>query len=271
MKRQLKRKQPGRNGFQFILNPSTRRELQPFVFFDAGKNKRRDEGMFFGMHPHSGIGIITYFEGGDLVHQDSSKNDNIIRSGGVQWINAGGGIFHAEGYRKPLEEENEEWSLAIHQLWLQLPEHLEEGKTGYQNVQPEEMKVVDNVKIIAGEYQGHKATLKVPYDLTYLDVTLKAGEEISIPTPKGQSRGFVFPREGKVTLHNEEISLGYLSILEENEGELHFKAEQDAQFVVGLTVPSEQHIVVGAGSIHSSIQALNNSKKRIQKIAMELA
>ncbi|WP_044207333.1 pirin family protein [Flammeovirga sp. OC4] len=270
MKRQLKRKQPGRNGFQFILDPSTRRELQPFVFFDAGKNKRRDEGMFFGMHPHSGIGIITYFEGGDLVHQDSGKNDDIIRSGGAQWINAGGGIFHAEGYRKPLEEEKEEWSLAIHQLWLQLPEHLEEGETGYQNVQPEEMKVVDNVKIIVGEYKGQKATLEVPYDLTYLDVQLKAGEEISIPTPKGQSRGFVFPREGKVTLHEEEISLGHLNILEENEGELHFKAERDAQFVVGLTVPSDQHIVVGGGSIHSSFEALNNSKERIRKIAMEL-
>ncbi|MBD0402766.1 pirin family protein [Flammeovirga sp. EKP202] len=271
MKRQLKRKQPGRNGFQFILDPSTRRELQPFVFFDAGKSKRRDEGMFFGMHPHSGIGIITYFEGGDLVHQDSGENDDIIRSGGVQWINAGGGIFHAEGYRKPLEEENEEWSLAIHQLWLQLPEYLEEGETGYQNVQPEEMTVVDNVKVIAGEYQGQKASLDLPYDITYLDISLKEGEEILIPTPKGQSKGFVFPREGKISLYDEDISSGYLSILEENEGELYFKAEKNAKFVVGMTAPTDQHIVVGGGSIHSSFEALNNSKDRIQKISMTLS
>lgn len=270
MKRQLKRKQIGKNGFQYILNPSTRRELQPFVFFDAGKSTRTDGGMFFDMHPHSGIGIITYFEGGDLVHKDSGANDDIIKSGGVQWINAGGGIFHEEGYQKNKNEKNDEWSLAIHQLWLQLPEHLEEGETEYQNVQPENVVTVDNVKVIAGKYKGVQATLNVPFDISYLDISLKAGEEIIIPTPIGQTRGFIFPREGRLFLDKENVSLGYLSILEENEGELYFKAETDTKFVVGLTVPSEQHMVVGGGSIHSSFDALHNSQERIQKIGASL-
>ena len=55
-------------------------------------------GLFIGMHPHSGIGIITYFEGGDLVHDDTGENGNVIPDGGVQWIRAGGGVWHEEKY-----------------------------------------------------------------------------------------------------------------------------------------------------------------------------
>ncbi|MBB3697717.1 pirin family protein [Flammeovirga yaeyamensis] len=267
MKRQLKRKQAGRNGFQYIMDPQTRRELQPFVFFDAGKNKRDDEGMFFGMHPHSGIGIITYFEGGNLVHQDTGNNDDVIRSGGVQWINSGNGIFHAEGYQRPEDKKHQSWDLAIHQLWLQLPPELEEGETGYLNLQPEDLPVVNQVKVIAGEYQGVKSPLNVPYDLTYYDITLKAGEELTIDTPKGQTRGFVFPRTGHLMLDQEEVSLNHLSILEENEGQLHFKALQDTQFVVGLTQPKSYDIVLGGGSIHTNKASFNKAQDNIRKIA----
>ncbi len=96
MKRKLKRLQSPRKGIQYIIYPETREELSPFAFFDAGTMTRSDEGLFIGMHPHSGIGIITYFEGVDLIHDDSGKNDNIIRDGGVQWIRAGGGVWHQE-------------------------------------------------------------------------------------------------------------------------------------------------------------------------------
>ena len=96
MKRKLKRLQPPRKGIQYIVYPETRKELSPFVFFDAGTMQRNDEGLFIGMHPHSGIGIITYFEGARLVHDDSGNNDQTIRDGGVQWIRAGGGVWHQE-------------------------------------------------------------------------------------------------------------------------------------------------------------------------------
>ena len=89
MKRKLKRLQPGHNGFQYILEQSVREELSPVVFFDAGMLNRHDQGLHFGMHPHSGIGIITYFEGADLVHDDTGDHGDVIRDGGLQWINAG--------------------------------------------------------------------------------------------------------------------------------------------------------------------------------------
>lgn len=104
MKRNIKRFQEPRKGIQYIIYPETRQELSPFAFFDAGTMHRKDEGLFIGMHPHSGIGIITYFEGGDLQHDDSGNHDSVIRDGGVQWIRAGGSIHtNQEALQRSLE------------------------------------------------------------------------------------------------------------------------------------------------------------------------
>ena len=176
MKRKLKKLQTPRKGIQYIIYPETRTELAPFMFFDAGTMKRNDDGLFIGMHPHSGIGIITYFEGGDLVHDDSGKNDNTIKDGGVQWIRAGGGVWHQENYVKKATTSTKQWSLTLHQLWLQLPPEWEESVVEYQNIQPENLPQVGNVKVVVGNYEGHQSPLTVPYDMTYLDITLKANE-----------------------------------------------------------------------------------------------
>ena len=53
MKRKLKRLQQPRKGIQYIIYPETRKELSPFVFFDAGTMQRNDDGLFIGMHPQA--------------------------------------------------------------------------------------------------------------------------------------------------------------------------------------------------------------------------
>ena len=71
LERGIKKIQEPRNGVQFVVSPDTREELKPLVFFDAGKFTRDDDGFTIGYHPHSGIGIVTYFHGTDLHHGDS--------------------------------------------------------------------------------------------------------------------------------------------------------------------------------------------------------
>ena len=74
--RNLDRIQNPGNGIQFVISPDTREDLKPIVFFDAGKFTRSDDGFTIGFHPHSGIGIITYFHDTDLHHKDSRNNDH---------------------------------------------------------------------------------------------------------------------------------------------------------------------------------------------------
>lgn len=266
MERKLKRYQEPRNGIQYIIYPETRQELSPFVFFDAGTMQRDDDGLSIGMHPHSGIGIITYFEGGNLKHDDTGDNAGIIKDGGVQWIRAGGGIFHEENYVRNDAAKTGNWSLSLYQLWMQLPPELEETEVEYQNVQPQDVPKVDNVKVIVGQYKGIRSPLRVPYNMTYVDVTLKAGETFELETPKLQTTGFVFPHKGNLKLYGDVIEPQKLSVLENNEGKLKITAATDAQFVLLMGQPQEYPIVTYGGSIHTNNDSMMRSLERIATI-----
>jgi quercetin 2,3-dioxygenase len=53
-------------------------------------------GMGFGKHPHDNMEIISIPLQGDLEHQDSMGNKQVIRQGDVQVMSAGTGIAHSE-------------------------------------------------------------------------------------------------------------------------------------------------------------------------------
>src|SRR5919112_1331521 len=53
-------------------------------------------GMGFGKHPHDNMEIISIPLQGDLEHQDSMGNKQVIRQGDVQAMSAGTGITHSE-------------------------------------------------------------------------------------------------------------------------------------------------------------------------------
>lgn len=271
MDRKLKKLQAPRNGIQYIVHPETREELNPFVFFDAGTLHRKDKGLSIEMHPHSGIGIITYFEGANLVHDDTGKNDNIIRDGGVQWIRAGGGVWHQEKYTKKEDIKTESWPMTLYQLWLQLPPELEESAVEYQNIQPEHLPVVDHVKVIVGEFKGKKSPLKLPYNMTYLDVKLGANEVFEFQTPEGQTTGFVFPRSGNVELFEDTLPLNNLSILENNEGRIEIIAKAESQFVVLMAEPQNYPMLTKGGSIHTNKASLDRSFARIRALGKSIA
>ena len=53
-------------------------------------------GKGFGTHPHDNMEIISIPTSGDLEHQDSMGNTQVIRQGDVQAMSAGTGIMHGE-------------------------------------------------------------------------------------------------------------------------------------------------------------------------------
>lgn len=69
-------------------------------------------GKGFGKHPHDNMEIITIPLEGDLEHQDSMGNKEVIREGDVQVMSAGTGVFHSE-YNK-----NQDKDLKLLQIWV---------------------------------------------------------------------------------------------------------------------------------------------------------
>lgn len=55
-----------------------------------------DAGMGFGTHPHDNMEIVTIPLSGEVAHQDSTGNKEVLKSGEVQIMSAGSGLTHSE-------------------------------------------------------------------------------------------------------------------------------------------------------------------------------
>lgn len=69
-------------------------------------------GMGFGTHPHDNMEIISIPLEGDLQHKDSMNNVAVIKSGDIQVMSAGTGIYHSE-YNK-----NQDKLVKFLQIWV---------------------------------------------------------------------------------------------------------------------------------------------------------
>ncbi|MFD1820099.1 hypothetical protein SAMN04515674_10382 [Pseudarcicella hirudinis] len=69
-------------------------------------------GMGFSTHPHDNMEIITIPLKGDLEHKDTTGRQEVIRSGDVQIMSAGSGLYHSE------KNHNKDQSLELLQIWV---------------------------------------------------------------------------------------------------------------------------------------------------------
>ena len=80
-----------------LMSPSDFGEfLKPFVFLDLFDF----DGAAFGglgLHPHSGIATLTYVAEGGVSYEDTNGATGIVPAGGVEWMQAGGGVWHGGG------------------------------------------------------------------------------------------------------------------------------------------------------------------------------
>src|ERR1700726_3803558 len=94
--------------------------LKPFVFLDLFDH----EGPPFNgaLHPHSGIATLTYVAEGAVSYIDPNNVRGTLPAGGVEWMQAGRGMWHGGGLDKAGRTRG-------FQLWIALPPELELGPT----------------------------------------------------------------------------------------------------------------------------------------------
>ena len=245
-----------------LMSPSDfGRLLKPFVFldlFDAQGNSFSG----FGLHPHSGIATVTYIAEGSVKYEDTNGATGVLPAGGLEWMRAGGGVWHGGGV-------GEGGRTRGFQLWIALPPELELGASESVYLAPEFIPHDGPARVLLGSYGTASGTIEAPSPMNYLAVHLKAGERWSYQPPADHSVLWAAVGKGSV-LVPDELQRGELVAFKPSSAAIEFEAQSDAEFVLGSAVPHAYDLVLGSHSVHTSTQALREAESRISTIQMRL-
>jgi hypothetical protein len=240
------------------------RELSPFLLLDyaapyqfpPGNEKRG-----VGGHPHKGFETVTIAYQGEVEHRDSSGGGGRIGADDVQWMTAGNGIVHEEFHSQDFTRKGGTFQMV--QLWVNLRAKDKSAKPRYQTLLKAQIPNValagdaGTVRVIAGEFSGHKGVAKTFSPLNLWDVNLRAGKLAELPLPNGHTTTFLV-LSGEVEVSGQKAGEGDLAIFERTGNGITMNAKTDAKLLVMGGEPIAEP-VVGHGPF------VMNSRAEIQQ------
>ena len=244
-----------------LMSPSDFGEiLKPFVFLDLFDH----EGAPFNgaLHPHSGIATLTYVAEGSVRYIDPDDVRGTLPAGGVEWMQAGRGMWHGGGLDKAGRTRG-------FQLWIALPPELELGPTIGIYQAPGDVPQDGPARVLLGSYGSASSTITSPSPINYLAVRLTAGERWRYEPPTGHTVLWVAIASGALAAP-DELQHGDLAVFEPSSQAVEFEALTDTEFVLGSAAPHEHDLVLGYYSVHTSPQALRNGEAHITSIKNRL-
>jgi len=237
-------------------------DLKPFVFLDLFGGA----ASFMGgmpLHPHSGIATITVITEGDVHFDDPDSGRGHIGYGGVEWMRAGGGVWHGKEMSAGKSER-----IKGFQLWIALPAALENGPVDSQYIEAKDIPASGPARVIVGAYDGVQSPVRAPDGLNYLLVTLNAGERWSYTPPAGHDIAWLSVSHGQL----EGVNTGEMAVFDKGTGRIDLQArgQGDATFVLGSAVPHPHDLVTGYYSVHTSQEALEVGEANIESLRARL-
>jgi redox-sensitive bicupin YhaK (pirin superfamily) len=237
--------------------------LKPFVFLDLIDTQGKPNPFAgFGFHPHSGIATVTYVAEGSVRYEDTNGATGLLPAGGVEWMRAGGGVWHGGGSGEPGRTRG-------FQLWIALPPDLELGPSESVYLSPEVIPHDGPARVLLGSYGTATSAIKAPSPMNYLAVHLNAGERWSYQPPAGHTVLWIAVGMGSVLIP-DELRQGELVALRPSSAVIEFEAQSDAEFVLGSAAPHDYDLVLGSHSVHTSAEALREAEARIAAIETRL-
>ncbi|WP_052494114.1 pirin family protein [Nitrosospira sp. NpAV] len=248
-------------GLTRLVSPSDLGNLiKPFVFldyFDVAPG-----GPPMNMHPHSGIATVTLPLSGKTGYYDSTGKQGILSAGGVEWMNAGGGVWHGGGIAGGER-------LKGYQLWVALPPEDENGSAYSRYLSPEQVPSSGPARVILGRYGQAESPIRTRMPMNYLHVRLKDGERWHYQPPAGHIVAWVATHRGKLrtadwTLQNE------IAVFEESSQAIDFGANGDTEFILGSSIGHPHELALGYYSVHTSSEALERGEAEIRRIGRQI-
>lgn len=183
-------------------------------------------GKGFPPHPHQEMEIITIVLEGEITHEDSLGNKNVIRAGDVQRMTAGKGITHSE-YNLSSEPVH------FYQVWI-YPD--QKGlEPGYDQKTFSEDLWRNRIFPVASGQQKKDKMVTFHTDATIYRASLEKGRELTFPT-SDMRRVFLYLSSGELNINGTELSEKDQARIDE-EALLCLKAGKDSEMII-IDVPS---------------------------------
>ena len=249
-------------------------ERSPFLMLDYAAPTRFEpttERRGVGQHPHRGFETVTIVYAGEVEHRDSTGKGGVIGRGDVQWMTAGGGILHEEFHSTEYARRGGPFEMV--QLWVNLPKKDKMAAAGYQGITDAQIPAValpggaGTLRVIAGDYDGHRGPASTFSPINVWDVRLGAGKTIALPQPEGWTT-LVVVLAGTVQLNGETVLRpAQMATLSTTGTGVTIEASGDAKVLLLAGEPIDEP-VVGYGpfvmnseqEIHQAIADFNGGK-----------
>ena len=211
---------------------------QDFVVKDGWRMYHGSKVPGFPSHPHRGFETITIVQQGLIDHSDSMGAAARFGNGDVQWMTAGKGVQHSEMF--PLLNQDEENTLELFQIWLNLPRA---GKfvdpyflmLWSENIPIDEFTdqqgLKTKVKVVAGNYAGQVPASPPPDSWAAVDenavsilvITMDANAEWILPkTSQDANRSVYFFEGDELKIADQNIP-SYQGVVLDPASEVGFK------------------------------------------------
>ena len=246
-----------------LLPAFERRTVGPFVFLDHFGPLEYQPGMNTDVrpHPHIGLATVTYLFEGSMMHRDSLGSVQRIEPGAINWMSAGHGIVHSE--RTPPELRTVPHRIHGLQLWVGLPQALEDGEPSFAHTPAEQLAPfqVDGaeVRLLVGEAFGRRSPVKSASPTIFLALRLRAGGLFVLPALAAELA--VCPIAGSVTLDGSKLAVNTMAVLEDGHG-CRLEATEDCTVVVIGGAPLD-------GPRYLLWNFVSSTKARLQRAADE--
>ena len=186
--------------------------VSPFLLLDhAGPMEfepaNRPRGV--GEHPHRGFETVTIVYDGEVEHKDSTGAGGKIGPGDVQWMTAGSGILHEEFHSREFTRAG--GTLEMVQLWVNLPAKDKMTDPSYQTLLDADIPAIElpdgagQVRVIAGEFQGHRGPARTFTPMHVWDLRLNRGHKTRLDLPDGWNTMLVV-LHGAVQVNDSDIA-----------------------------------------------------------------
>jgi quercetin 2,3-dioxygenase len=225
------------------------RLTSPFLLLDYNAPYEfgpTDQPRGVGAHPHRGFETVTFAFDGAIAHHDSTGGGGVIRAGDVQWMTAGRGILHKEYHDAEWAQQGGTFHMA--QLWVNLPAAAKMTAPGYQPLTAEQIGSVElpcgagTVRVVAGEFDGHRGPARTQTPINLWDVRLHPGASMTSAFAPSDSVA-VLVIAGTATINGQDAVDGELVVFERDGGPITIATDAGTRFLVLDGEPIDEPIV----------------------------